>query len=253
MQTKSKNMIVGVLVFAAVFAGVLALGAVFRDTWITALDRAGIILGYVFGCFATAGLVVGLWRGPALSRMLDRWLRRHQFVHAGRAVESFEKRVDAVVIPLGRQALQAEWIVRNLKPQCVSLLFTPQGRQPAEQLAKKLESEVEFKPSRREIDGPAMVIEKFLDPQETRKLARHYIERLLERGFERRRIFVDTTGGTTPMSLGAFQAAEEMRVSSIYVMGRLSDPECKMGRILDPEEPGQGEIRFMSDHTSGPP
>jgi hypothetical protein len=58
------------------------------------------------------------------------------------------------------------------------------------------------------------------------------------------------TGGTAPMSLGAFQAAEQMRVSSIYVMGLMTDAEGKKGRILDPEDPAQAEPRFMSDHTS---
>lgn len=250
MQTKTKNVLGGALIFVAVFAGVLVLGSVIPSSWITALDQAGIILGYLFACAAAATLVVGFWRKPVLRRMLDRWLRRSQFAHAGRVVEDFERRVDAVVIPLGRHAIQAEWIVRNLKPRCVSLLFTAQGREAAEQLAHKLEREVEFIPSSSEIEGGrALVIESLLDPQDTRKLTRYYIEGLIERGFDRQRIFVDTTGGTAPMSLGVFQAAEQMRVSSIYIMGRMSDAEGKLGRILDPEDPAQAEPRFMSDHT----
>ena len=253
MQPKSKNLLIGTGVFFVVFVASLVAGWVIPESWITALDNAGIILGYLLACLAVAGLAVGLWSQPALRRMLDRWLRRQQFAHAGRVVEDFEKRVDAVVIPLGRQALQAEWIVRNLKPRSVALLFTAQGREVAAQLARKLDSEVEFKPSRSEIEGPALVIEDLLDPQDTRKLARHYIEGLLDRGFQRQKIFVDTTGGTAPMSLGAFQAAEEMHVSSIYIMGLMTDAEGRMGRILDPEDPTQAEPRFMSDHTDDSP
>ncbi|MDW7998587.1 MAG: hypothetical protein RMI30_03945, partial [Thermodesulfovibrio sp.] len=53
-------------------------------------------------------------------------------------------------------------------------------------------------------------------------------------------IFVDTTGGKVPMSIGAFQAAEEMSVSSIYIIGK------DHGKITDPMIKEHGEPIFIS-------
>ncbi len=121
----------------------------------------------------------------------------------------------------------------------------------AENDIEKLEGVVELDPSRAEIEGPSMVIEDLLDPRDSKRLVRHYLRRLLDRGFAPKRIFVDTTAGTSPMSIGAFQAAEELGISSIYVMGLMDDGERK-GLILDPEDPAQAEPRFMSNHTGEP-
>ncbi len=245
---KTKNLLIGLGLFAAVCVLSLAVSSILPRTWIAALDDAGIVLGFLAACAAVAGVILGFWRTPELRRLVERWLRPRQFAHAGQQVEDFEKRVDAILIPIGLHATQAEWLVRQLKPKCVTLLFTAQGREAAAKLARKLEGDVEFVPSCREIEGSAMVIEHLLDPQESRSLARHFLEKFLEHGYARERIFADTTGGTAPMSMGVLQAAESMQISSIYVMGLMSDGD-KKGVILDPEDPTQGEPRFMSDHT----
>ncbi len=249
MQSKTRTALTGIFLFVAIFVVALILASWLPSTWITALDEAGIVLGFLLACAAVVGVALGFWKTAAVRRFLDRWLRPWQFAHAGEVVKDFERKVDAAVIPVGTHSTQAEWIIRHLKPKCVSLLFTPGSREAAAKLAGKLEAAVEFDPSQREIAGTAMLVEDLLDLKEAREMARYYLERFLQRGFQRERIFVDTTGGTTPMSMGLFQAAEKMRVSSIYVVGRMSDGERK-GMILDPEDPNQAEPRFMSDHTA---
>ncbi len=145
--------------------------------------------------------------------------------------------------PMRRQAAR-----RGEQGSVVSLLFTGESSVAAAKLARELDDQAEFDPPWREIEGPAMKVDDMLDPQDSRKLVRRYLERLLDRGVKHEQIFVDTTGGTAPMSIGAFQAAEEMGISSIYLKGLMSEGE-RRGVILDPEDPAQGEPRFMSDHT----
>jgi len=248
VQSKTKNLILGIVLFVTVLAGSLAVASVTSEEVVTAFDNAGILLGLPLACAAIVGVVLGLWKTSAVRRFLDRWLRPLQFARAGEVVRDFEMHVDAAVIPVGTRSIQAEWIIRHLKPKCVSLLFTPGSRDAAAKLAEKLEAEVKFDPSQREIAGTAMLLEDLLDLKEAREMARYYLDRFLRRGFQRERIIVDTTGGTTPMSMGLLQAAEEMRISSIYVVGRMSEGDQK-GWILDAQDPNQAEPRFMSDHT----
>ncbi len=248
MTRTFKNLLLGFAFFVLVAAGSWILAPRVPPATITRLDHAGIILGFGLACFSLAGIAVALLRMEDLRRLIERWLRRKEFENAGREVEEFEKRVEAVVIPVGLQATQAEWIVRQLRPRCVSLLFTKESRSAAAELAGKLEAEFEFVPPQHEIKGSAMVIDDFLDSQESRDIVRYYLEQFLDRGFRREGIFVDTTGATAPMSLGAFQAAEELQISSIYVRG-LSSEAGRKGRIVDPQDLPQAVVQFVSDHT----
>lgn len=79
------------------------------------------------------------------------------------------------------------------------------------------------------------------NPSKAKELTRKHIRRLKAEGIEASRIFVDTTGGKVPMSIGAFQAAEEEGVSS-YVVGAQ-----KEGHIKDPKIREHGRAIFMSD------
>lgn len=105
-------------------------------------------------------MILGFWKTAAVWRLLDRWLRPLPFARAGELVRELEMKVDAAVIPVGKKSIQAEWIIRHLKPKCVSLLFTTGSRDAAAKLAEKLEAEaeVELDPSHREIAGSAMLM-----------------------------------------------------------------------------------------------
>lgn len=65
-----------------------------------------------------------------------------------------------------------------------------------------------------------------------------------ELGIPESEVFVDTTGGTVPMSIGAFQAAEERNLSSIYVIGK------DKGKIKDWKKRQDGIPVYISDHSS---
>ena len=70
----------------------------------------------------------------------------------------------------------------------------------------------------------------------------------LAQGISKDNIFVDTTGGKVPMSIGAFQAAEEEGVASIYVCGTVYDK--KSGFIIkDPKNEAHGKPVFLSEKT----
>jgi hypothetical protein len=59
-------------------------------------------------------------------------------------------------------------------------------------------------------------------------------------------VVVNLTGGTKIMVIGAFQAAEEAGISSIYIVGR-----GEKGLIVDPTIRQQGKPIFISEKRQG--
>jgi len=78
------------------------------------------------------------------------------------------------------------------------------------------------------------------NPVHARELTERFIKRFLSEDVTASEIFVDTTGGKVPMSIGAFQAEEE-GVSLIYVIGTVK------GLIKDPRKREHGKPISLSD------
>lgn len=221
-------------------------GALPAETWILGTDNAGILLGYVLACLAAGGGLTGLiyraqirswwWRNPG---------RRDS--RSGAPLDMAEK-VEAIVLPVSRTE-QPSWIIEHLQPKYVALLYSEGSREEAFQIEKRYRDRTTFEPTVAEMESRGLRLTDAHDLRETKLhaewLIRHFQDRLR---VPRHRIFVDTTGGTKPMSLGAFQAAEEAQVSSIYVQGQVAGPSGPI--ILDPASRVDGDPRFMSDWTA---
>ena len=67
------------------------------------------------------------------------------------------------------------------------------------------------------------------NPAEARNRGKELLDALRVAGCRRRA--VDITGGKTPMSVGAFMAAEERGVTSIYVTAPLDGNEPVAGKV----------------------
>ncbi len=236
------SMLVLVVTLSWTFGGWLS------EAWIRSFDNAGILLGYVVSCISVALGAVALIR----RREIRRWLFGRRFPGAGAPVIPMQDQVRAIVIPVSRRE-QPEWILRHLRPEQVSLLYTRKTKEVAVRLAREFGGTVTFEPDAAAIERGDDVLEHPDDPQASRALVQSFLRRFEAHGVPRAKTFVDTTGGKVPMSIGAFQAAEELGVSSIYVVGKAKDlARGEEGLLLDPEDPSQGDPRYMSDRTTPP-
>ena len=226
------------LTAAGLFTAFIIIGVYLPAAWIAGLDNAGIVLGYLITSLTVSAAGYGYFRKAAIKR----WFQRPDFEGVGKDFEVREENVRAMVIPVSRRE-QPEWILRHLKPEAASLLFTRMSRETALLLIRDFEDHVRFHPGMREVEhGESGCFIKDPDnPLETKEAVTRCIRRFIAEGISSAGIFVDATGGKVPMSIGAFQAAEEQGVSSIYVIGTVEN------KIKDPKKREHGRPVFLSD------
>jgi hypothetical protein len=196
------------------------------------LDRGATTSGFLLTCLTVALATIG-WLGR---QDLRRWLRRSHFESVGAP----EQQVTAVVIPVSRRE-QPEWLLHWLKPKFVSFLYTNQTRYIAAELAREFSDSIDFFPNAQQISDGICQLNNVDDPNESKHLVTEFLQQFLNNNISREQMFVDTTGGKVAMSIGAFQAAEVMDVSSIYIVGTMD------GLIKNPKEQNHGRPVFMSN------
>ena len=103
---------------------------------------------------------------------------------------------------------------------------------------------IKFFPEVQDIKQGKFKLENVDEPEESKNIVTKFLQRYLERDISREEIIVDTTGGKVPMSIGIFQAAEEMGISSIYIVG------AQKGLIKDPLKRNHGHPIFISNNLS---
>ena len=226
------------LAAGGLFAAFIVIGMYLPASWIAWLDNAGIVLGYLITSLTVSAAGYGYLKKAAIKR----WFQRPDFEGVGEEFDLKPEAVRAMVIPVSRRE-QPEWILRHLRPEKVSLLFSAYSRNEAASLARDYAGQIRFYPGLNEMDAG---IEEFQvndpdNPAHAKELTERYIKRFLSEGLSSSEIFVDTTGGKVPMSIGAFQAAEEQGVSSIYVIGTVEN------KIKDPRKREHGRPVFLSD------
>lgn len=228
------------LIFVALAALSWALGQWFSADAVQKIDNAGILLGWVLAC-ASGPLAFLAW---IRRQDIRRWLRRRRFESVGEEFRVDKEKVTALVIPVSRPE-QPRWLVRWLEPSFVSLLYTEASRTVAAQLADEFAGRgIHLFPERGSIASGQMEVSDPNEINQSRQVVLSFLNYYSFKGIPPGEIFVDTTGGKKPMSIGAFQAAEEAGVSSIYVVGRGTRDE-----IVDPEQRSHGFPVFISNHT----
>ncbi|AVP97115.1 hypothetical protein C7S18_07880 [Ahniella affigens] len=201
-------------VFALLSAGLLGLSWMFApaltgasahasvDPWLL-MDRVSTLLGLLTTVLAITGLVVGLFRGGWLWRFIR---RTNSFIDA----ESEEITANASAVIMNYNPKNMELVrtaVSMLKPEVLVLLGT--SRDELHDACRTLAGE--------NLDVIAMpALENVHSSSEARQRARHGIQQLRER-FQPRAIVCDVTGGTKPMTLGLFMAAEEEGIATVYL------------------------------------
>ena len=235
-------------------------------------DRSPWVVGLAIMLAMTLSSLLLGWGMSSLEESVVKWLDNAFIVLGGlsllfgwafwlvlrarqqEAALTFRRAGDAVKAPAFRAALilvsqpvVLEWHLRQMSHERVELVWTEQSRAAAALLRTKF----------REIGclhGPTCDAEDALsdvyDLNTIKAHCRALLTELLAR-FPPDQICVDVTGGTAVMSVGAFQVAEELGVTSIYLVGEHRDDK---GRAVIRQEfvhdRAEGRIVILSDHRA---
>ena len=234
--------------FAVAFVIFWAVGNIALDpSWVAALDNAGIVLGYLLACGAVSAAAYSYFHPSLLRSFLRRIFRRTFFEGTGQPFEVPSDKFVAAVIPVSPRAKaeQPRYILNHLRPQRVALLYTEASRPVAAALASDpAYGGIKFDPDATGIRKSEWMIHDHLRPIDAKTIASHFVDVFVADGIAPENIFVDITAGTVPISVGAFQAAEEKGVSTIYVVG------TQNGLVKDPLRQDHGKPVFISRHIS---
>lgn len=235
---KYKIVMIVAISIAFFVTGILLSGYLLPNGIQLRLSSAADLFGYAASCLALAAALIGWINRFELIKIFG----KRYFVNTGQPLAVQADRIQAMVIPVSN-AILAEWILSSLRPQSVAFLYTEATRHIALNLATDFSAVgIRFFPTAANIRESEFVLSTPDDPRKARELVRLFIDHFLAAGIPAGNIFVDTTGGKVPMSIGAFQAAEEAGISSTYIV-------ASKGKIENPRSPEEGSAIFMSDHT----
>jgi len=241
---KKYNYIIIALFVAVAFAVIFwfAGNILLSKSIIITLDNAGIVGGF-FLSIASLFFAIYAW---TRKQDIRRFFQRRKFENVGEPVDLLEKDFIAAIIPVSPSVIQQPiWIMKWVKPEYVSLLYTDESRHNAQELVKMFSSSehIQFYPNFDEIEKRKLQISDPDKPEEVKHIVRDMLQHYLDNGIPKNNICVDITAGKVPTSVGAFQMAEEYDVSSIYIVG------TKNGHIKDGENRQDGHPVFISNHT----
>lgn len=230
----------GLVIFLSIVAvtyfisGLLPVPVAKGDDLTSRIDRAGAYLGF-FSVAAAWAIAANLWlkkKDAALN-----------FRHAGAKIEEVERAFDASVI-LASKFVQPEWHIRHIRPECVEFVWTSYNEEKTKGLLDTFNVVCAHGPGRHD----EWQLADPYDMKAVKDLTRKLISSLIARGYRRERICVDLTSGTGVMTIGAFQAAEMMGVTSIFLAGnsrRNGNPVIDEKKVNRADE---AEVILLSDH-----
>jgi hypothetical protein len=178
------------------------------------------------------------------------WAHRKEaaisFYGAGTEVDKLKNTFEASLILASRHS-QTEWHLRHIQPKRVELVWTPMVKEQTQALLKRFEDipePIEWLDTR----------ERHLSNEDTYDIltVKRYCISLLNgilNKYPKEKVCVDLTAGTALMTIAAFQAAEELGVTSIYLVG--NTPTYNRGYIIDNDkvhDSKEAKVVIVSDH-----
>ena len=171
-----------------------------ESTWLI-LDQWGIIIG-LFVSVLTIVLAITAWF--RLDRIKS-WFSRNSFPSIGGEIG--HKQWDGIVFTVSNTETP-KWVIDSCQPKMIALLATKQSSINATEICEYAEAKgIEV------LD--TIILGDVDDIKESESEISHLISRLRSKSCQT--IAIDLTGGKTTMSLGAFMAAEQSQVTSLYV------------------------------------
>jgi hypothetical protein len=204
-----------------------------QDSWLKWMDNTFTVLG---GLSLTLGWAIAL---IVRAQRMDAAL---SFRHAGE--EGKDLSFDAALICGSNNQELTEWHLYHLKHERVEILWTDYTRRSMQHLLSRYVVQ--------SLHGPGCVAEEPLtDPFDLgaiKRLCELLLKEILAR-YPAERVCVDVTGGTVLMSIAAFQAAEELGVTSLYLLGTHIPAQGKaLIRKDHVHERSEGKVIMLSDH-----
>ncbi|MBI5142692.1 MAG: hypothetical protein HZA20_10980 [Nitrospirae bacterium] len=230
----------GVLVIILLGGLSVYVGSLIPDGMLKKIENAGIILGYAF-TIIPIGFALVAWFSK---KQLRSFFHSNYFTGLGTPFPLGSKQIDGLLIPVSREEVP-KWLLCHLRPKHVAFIYTVKTAEIVKKLIDEFSKDIKFY----QIVSGSPSGEDVVDPYDLpgiKTMAAKWIRRLEAEGLSLDTIYADTTGGTVPMSLGVFQAAEESGISSIYVIGKHEG-----GRILKPEVSDEGKPILISDRGEG--
>ncbi len=178
------------------------------------LDQVGILFGDIM-MLVTIGGAAWAW---ARRESIRHWLTRNRFPKVGGAVDQ-DGDWEALVFTVSMQDEVPRWVLETLRPRYAGFVASESSRPVADGLvAYARQMGIEALPTRLVADPD--------DPADSRRETMALLELLGDKCSGR--LAVDLTGGKTPMSLGAFMAAEEHRAATLYVTSEYANRKPRM-------------------------
>ncbi len=188
-----------------------------EQTWLY-LDQVGILTGNILMLITVLGGIVSFFK----REQIRRWFRRNRFPGIGG--QNLEKDWGGLVFSFSRIEL-AEWVIDEIQPLWVGLLLTEQTQKHGLDLKARLKT--------KNIQVETRLIDQPDSPEQAFKQTKSLLNSpALDKTVGE--VAVDITGGKVPMSLGAFMAAEESGVDSIYITSEYRDgkPDMSTAKII---------------------
>jgi hypothetical protein len=175
------------------------------------------------------------------------WAHRKEaaisFYGAGIKVSKVKGAFDASLILASRNC-QTEWHLRHIQPKRIELVWTPMVKESTQALLKRFKDiPVEWLDTReRHLENS-----QTYDIQEIKRHCLYLLTGILTK-YPKEKVCVDLTAGTALMTIAAFQAAEELGITSIYLVGNTL---TERGYIIDDnkvDDPKEAKVVIVSDH-----
>lgn len=139
-----------------------------------------------------------------------RWFSRNRFPDVGGSFDDDETDWDGIVFTVSHIDVP-EWVMKRCHPSMIALISTQQSESAAQQLAE-IAAQLHIRVA------STHIITDPDDPQQSRRAVAAALREM--KAATLMHLAVDVTGGKTPMSLGAFMAAEEIEADSMYISSR---------------------------------
>lgn len=169
------------------------------------MDQIGILLGFTSLLVTIVIAVIGFYKRDSIRN----WLSGNRFPEIGGAVKDASE-WDAIIFTVSRSSTP-KWVIDTASPAMTGIVGSASNQVFLDSM-NEVESYAESKGC--EVVGVEKINDSS-DVSEVKNKVKSLIDIAIKKGAQH--IAVDLTGGTAPMSLGAFMAAEEAKITSLYV------------------------------------
>jgi hypothetical protein len=194
------------------------------EAW-DALDKLGILIGDTMLILTLSGAIWGFLQRKSILRWITFWFNRQRLPPVAFDLEE-RRHWDAVAFTISHDEVPIRVLQRHIDAERVGLIYSERSRPAAEAIKKFLVEQGKHPPEEQ-------IVHNADDPAEARRKTRFLLE--FWRAENLTGLAVDVTGGKTPMSLGAFLAAEEIGASTLYVTAeydpKLQKPNLETAQI----------------------